>query len=91
MTVFNAGPEAVTRDFRPGDIGVVKKNLGHYIQNTGTTDVQVLAAFKAPEYQEISLADWLAHMPPAMVAQTLNTDPSVLQRFAQGAPGLVPA
>jgi len=90
MTVFNAGPEAVTRDFRPGDIGVVKKNLGHYIQNTGTTDVQLLAVFKTPEYQEISLADWLAHTPPAMVVQTLNIDPSVMQRFAQGAPGIVP-
>jgi len=78
-------------DFRPGDIGVVKKNLGHYIQNTGTTELQLLAIFKTPEYQEISFADWLAHTPPAMVAQTLNINPSLLQRFAQGAPGIVPA
>jgi len=91
MTVFNAGPEAMTMDFRPGDIGVVKKNLGHYIQNTGTTELQLLAIFKTPEYQEISLADWLAHTPAAMMAQTLNINPSLLQRFAQGAPGIVPA
>ena len=26
MTVFNTGPNAVTMDFNPGDIGYVKKN-----------------------------------------------------------------
>ena len=25
MTVFNAGPRAVTADFQPGDVGYVKK------------------------------------------------------------------
>jgi oxalate decarboxylase len=90
MTVFNAGPRAQTMDFRPGDIGVVKRNNGHYIQNTGTTDLQLLAVFKAAEYEEISLSDWLTRTPPAMVAQTLNIDPSVLQRFPRDAPGVVP-
>jgi oxalate decarboxylase len=90
MTVFNAGPRAQTMDFRPGDIGVVRRNNGHYIQNTGTTDVQLLAVFKAPQYEEIALSDWLTHTPPEMVAQTLNIDPSVLQRFPRGAPGIVP-
>ncbi|HUN42546.1 MAG TPA: cupin domain-containing protein [Acetobacteraceae bacterium] len=91
MTVFNAGPEATTMDFHAGDIGVAKKNFGHYIQNTGTTDAQILSVFKTPEYQEINLADWLAHTPPAMVAQTLNFDPKLLQQYAQGAPSIVPA
>lgn len=90
MTVFNTGPMATTMDFHAGDIGVVKRNFGHYIQNTGTTELQFVTVFKAPEYQEVSLADWLAHTPPAMVAQTFKLDPSILQRFARGAPGIVP-
>ena len=48
MTVFNTGPNAVTMDFNPGDIGYVKKNLGHYIKNTGDTDLQFLEVFRAP-------------------------------------------
>ena len=32
MTVFNTGPKAVTNNFNPGDIGYVKRNLGHYIR-----------------------------------------------------------
>jgi oxalate decarboxylase len=35
MTVFNTGPAAVTANFHAGDIGYVKKGLGHYIENTG--------------------------------------------------------
>lgn len=90
MTVFNAGPRAHTIDFRAGDIGVVPKSQGHYIENTGTEDVQVLAIFKAPEYQEIDLSDWLTHAPPEMVAQHLNIDPAVLARFPKGQLGIQP-
>lgn len=90
MGVFNAGPNVQTMDFRAGDVGVVKRNLGHYIQNTGTTDVQVLAVFKTSEYQEVSLSDWLTHTPPELVAQHLNIDPAVLRRFPQDGPGFLP-
>ena len=30
----------MTKDFRAGDVAVVKKSFGHYVQNTGTTDLQ---------------------------------------------------
>jgi oxalate decarboxylase len=91
MGVFNAGPNVVTRDFRGGDIGYVPRNQGHYIQNTGTTDLQVLAIFRAPEYQEVSLSDWLTLTPPELVAQHFNIDPSVLARFPKNSPGILPA
>jgi oxalate decarboxylase len=91
MTVFDAGPRAQTLDFRSGDIGYVKKSQGHYIENTGTTDLMFVAVFRAPEYQEVGLSDWLTHTPPELVAQHLNVDPSVVAKFIQNAPGIVPA
>jgi oxalate decarboxylase len=91
MTVFDAGPRAQTMDFRAGDVGVVKRNQGHYVQNTGTTDMQFLAVFKSPAYAEISLSNWLTRAPAAMVAQHLNIDPTVLAQFPKGGPGIVPA
>jgi oxalate decarboxylase len=90
MTVFNTGPQAMTMDFRAGDIGVVRRNYGHYIQNTGTTDAQVLAVFKTAQYEEISLSDWLTHTPPELVAQHLNIDASVVRGFPNNAPGFLP-
>ncbi|HEY9211327.1 MAG TPA: cupin domain-containing protein [Ancylobacter sp.] len=90
MTVFNAGPRAQTIDFQPGDVGVVPKSQGHYIQNTGSEEIQMLIVFKAPEYQEVDLADWLTHAPPELVAQQLNIDPSVIARFPKDQLGLMP-
>ena len=91
MTVFNTGPNAMTMDFNAGDIGYVKKNLGHYVENTGDTDLQFIGVFRAPRYEEISLSNWLTHVPPAMVAQTLNLDPAVIAAFPKDAPGILPA
>ena len=91
MTVFNAGPRAVTADFQAGDIGYVKRSNGHYVQNTGDTDLTFLAVFRTAEYQEVGLSDWLTHTPPALVAQHLNIDPAVLARFPRDRPGIVPA
>lgn len=91
MTVFDAGPRAQTIDFHPGDVGVVPRNQGHYILNTGTEDLQMLVIFKAPEYQEVDLSNWLTHTPPELVAQHLNIDPAVLARFPSDKVGIAPA
>jgi oxalate decarboxylase len=90
MTVFEAGPTAQTADFKPGDIGYVKKSNGHYIENTGSTDLEFLAIFKVPEYAEVSLSDWITHTPADLVAQHLNIDPAVLAKFPSGRPTFMP-
>lgn len=90
MTVFDAGPAANTANFHPGDIGYVKKGLGHYIENTGDTDLVMLAVFRAPSYEEVSFSNWLAHSPPEMVAVTFNLDPEVVAKFPKGAPDMMP-
>jgi oxalate decarboxylase len=90
MTVFNTGPNAVTMDFNAGDIGYVKKNLGHYIKNTGDTDLQVLEVFRAPQFMDVSLSDWITHTPPAMVAQHLNVSEATIAKFPKNKPEIVP-
>ncbi len=90
MTVFNTGPAAVTNNFNPGDIGYVKRNFGHYIKNVGNTDLVFLEIFKADAYQDVSLSDWLTHTPLEMVAATFNIDPSVIAKFPQSGPDVMP-
>src|ERR1700747_2620022 len=70
MTVFDTGPAAMTADFRPGDIGYVKKAFGHYIENTGNTDLVFMEVFRAERFEEVLLAGWLGHSPAGMVAET---------------------
>ena len=90
MTVFDTGPRALTNDFRAGDIGYVKKSLGHYVQNVGNTDLVFLEIFKADHYAEVSLSDWLTHTPPRMVMEHLNITPEVLAMFPKTRPDVVP-
>jgi oxalate decarboxylase len=91
VTAFNTGPQAITANFHPGDIGYVKKAFGHYVENIGDTDLVYMEIFRADRFEEVSLSDWLAHSPIDMVAETLNLDPSVIAQFPKDRPDLVPA
>jgi oxalate decarboxylase len=90
-TVFNTGPAAVTANFHAGDIGYVKKALGHFLENTGNTDLVYMEVFRADRFEEVSLSDWLARSPMDMVAETLNLDPSVIAQFPRNRPDIVPS
>ena len=90
MTVVSAGPKAVTTNFTPGDVGYVKRSNGHYVKNTGDTDLVFLEVFKAGSYQNISLSDWLSHTPPAMVAAHFNMSSQDIARVPNTIPDVVP-
>ncbi len=90
VTVFDTGPKATTADFNSGDIGYVRKGLGHYVQNVGDTDLIFLEVFKADHFAEVSLSDWLAHTPPEMVMQTLNISAETLAQFPRDRPDIMP-
>ena len=83
-------PKATTTDFRPGDVGVVGKSLGHYVENTGSDVLQFLEVFRASRYEEVSLAEWLGHLPPELVMQHLNLTREDLEKLPRGRRGIVP-
>ena len=91
MGVFNTGPNVVTLDFNPGDIGYAPRNYGHYVQNIGDTDLQFFAVFRTSQFQEFSLSQWLKHSPAEMVAEHLNVDPVVVSQWPGLSKGIVPA
>ncbi len=78
MTVFAASGRARTMDFRKGDVGYVQQTFPHYIENTGDEDLIFLEMFKAPFYQDVSLNNWLTHLPPALVQAHLNINTATL-------------
>lgn len=90
MTVFNTGPNALTTNFTAGDIGYVPRNLGHYVENIGDTELQFVGVFRASRYEEVSLSNWLTHTPPALVAQHFNVDEKVIAKWPNNSPGVMP-
>ncbi|KAA9136131.1 cupin domain-containing protein [Microbacterium caowuchunii] len=90
MTVFNTGPHANTMDFKAGDVGVVERNYGHYVENTGDDTLIYIETFRSDHYEEVSLANWLSHLPPQLVSAHLNIPEDVLATFPRGTQGIVP-
>ena len=91
MTVFDTGPKVVTKDFTAGDVGYIKRNLGHYILNTGQEDLVFLEVFKSSHYESIDLSGWLKHTPAQMVMSTLNISRDTYDRLPIGGSPVMPA
>jgi oxalate decarboxylase len=68
-------------DFEAGDVGYVEQNFPHYIENTGDTDLVFLEIFKSSYYQDVSLANWLTHLPPQLVIDHLKISQATLDKF----------
>jgi oxalate decarboxylase len=65
-------------------------DLCHYLENVGDTDVMVLEVFRSSYFADISLSDWLARTPPALVAQHLNVDVATIGKFPDDKPEVMP-
>ena len=90
MTVFANHSDARTMDFRQGDVGYIPVTLPHYIENTGSDDLVFLEMFKSPVYQDVSLNNWLAAIPPELVEQHLSLGKDVLAAIPKVNNGIVP-
>jgi oxalate decarboxylase len=81
MTVFMPVGNARTMDYNANDVGFVPAVAGHYIENTGNTDLVFLEMFAAQEFQDVSLNNWLRHLPMELVTAHLNLDGSTIKKI----------
>jgi len=83
MTVFAAGGRARRMDFQEGDVGYIDKSVPHYVENTGNTTRVFIEVFPTPFYEDISLAEWLAHTPSRLVDQDLGVGEDMLRKISK--------
>jgi oxalate decarboxylase len=81
MTIVMPEGRARTMDFHANDVGFVPAVAGHYIENTGNTDLVILEMFKAPRFMDVSLNNWIGRMPPEMAMAHLNLDRVALKKI----------
>src|SRR6202140_2059037 len=79
INVFMPVGSARTMDFNANDVGFVPFNAGHYVENTGDTDMVFLELFKANEVLDVSLNQWIRRLPPEMVKSHLGLDKNAIQ------------
>jgi oxalate decarboxylase len=81
MTVFMPPGRARTMDFNANDVGFIPPVAGHYIENTGDTDLIFLEMFKADQYMDFSMNNWIRRLPPEMVTSHLNIDEATITKI----------
>ena len=84
MTVFGSGGRARTDDFAAGDVGYVPQGYGHYIENTGDDDLEVLLVLNSGVYQSISITAWMAANTPELLGTNFKVDAKVFDDFPKG-------
>ena len=90
MTVFFTAGKARTMDVNTGDVGYVPQTFGHYVENTGDTDLIFIEMFKASHFQDLSLSTWVTHAPAQLVTDHLRISTKTLQAIPQGNSTIVP-
>src|SRR6516164_1196493 len=80
------GPDSLseTNDFDPGDVWYFPRGHGHAVQNLGRDEAHFVLVFDDggfSEYRTFSIADWLGHTPPAVLAKNLGLPPGEFAKF----------
>jgi oxalate decarboxylase len=83
MGVFAADDNVRTKDFHAGDVGYIKRSMGHYIENTGNDDLVFLEVFNSSYYSSISFTQWLSHLPPELVKAHFNLSDDTIKAFSK--------
>lgn len=83
VTIFAAKGTARTFDFQAGDVGVIPRNMGHFIENLSDDEpVEVLEIFRADKFQDFSLFQWLGETPQRLVREHLfEASPKEAEEF----------
>jgi oxalate decarboxylase family bicupin protein len=71
VTIFAAQGTARTFDYGPGDVGIVPKNMGHFVENVGDEPVEMLEIFRSDRFRDFSLFQWMGETPRRLVADHL--------------------
>lgn len=75
VTIFAAEGTARTFNYMAGDVGIVPRNMGHFIENLSDDEpVEVLEIFRSDKFQDFSLFQWLGQTPQRLVAEHLFAD-----------------
>src|ERR1700730_15275078 len=90
MTVFFNGGKARTADFAAGDVGLVPRTFGHYIENTGDTNLVFLEMFKANRYMDLTLSEWMTNSPPELIMEHLRINQETLDAIPKNKAVIVP-
>jgi oxalate decarboxylase len=89
MTVFGSHGRTRTEEFGPGHVGFVPQGYGHYIEQIGDQPTELLILFNHPEFQEISLANWLGGNPSSLLSANFGIPQDAIDQLPKKERGIL--
>ena len=89
VTIFGAHGRTATEELAPGQIAFIKQGFGHFVEQIGEQPTRILILFNSPVYQEISISEWLAANPPALIADNFGLTDAQVAQLPKGALGII--
>jgi oxalate decarboxylase len=81
MSVFGSNGRVRTEEFNAGDVGYVPQGYGHYIENAGSADLELLIVLNNGTYESISLANWMGANPQLLLGTNFEVPDSTFKDF----------
>ena len=81
MGVFGSHGRERTEEFNAGDVGYVPQGYGHYIENAGSADLELLIVLNNGSYESISLANWMGANPQLLLGTNFEVPDSTFKDF----------
>lgn len=85
MAVFGSHGRARTDEFVAGDVGYVPQGYGHYIENTGSDDMEVVLVLNNATYESVSITAWMAANPDLLLATNFGVPEATFAKFPKNA------
>jgi oxalate decarboxylase len=87
--IFGSHGRVRTEEFGPGQVAFIPQGYGHYVEQVGDQDTQMLILFNSGVYQEISLAAWLGANPSLLLEDNFGLTKSVVDQLPKKSKGIV--
>jgi oxalate decarboxylase family bicupin protein len=89
VTIFAAEGNARTFNYMAGDVGIVPRNMGHFVENLSDDEpLELLEIFRADKFQDFSLFQWMGETTQRQVAETIfGSDSKAAEQFLKNIEG----
>jgi oxalate decarboxylase len=72
VTLFATDKRVATAELSPGDCAYIPRGCGHFVQNIGKDDCEIIGVLDSGAYTEAALSDWTAKAPRQLLANNLG-------------------
>jgi oxalate decarboxylase len=78
VTLFATDKRMAIAELSPGDCAYIPRGCGHFVQNIGVNECEIVGVLDSGSYSESALADWVARVPRQLLANNLGLSAEAL-------------